>query len=60
MRIIVGIIVVLVLVSFYFIGFHLNKKQKLHGNIKASKLSCEACGDTGCGMNSLQEGEGNE
>lgn len=60
MRVIIASLVVLGLVSFYFISFRLNKKQELPHGFKGSQKNCDACGHTGCGMHPVQKGEVDE
>ena len=60
MRIVVAVLVVLGLVSFYFIGWKLNKKQELPDELKNLVKNCESCGQTGCGSHPEQRGEENE
>lgn len=60
MRIFVAILVVLALITFYFIGWKLNKKQKLPDELNDSVKTCEKCGHTGCCSNPEQGGEENE
>lgn len=56
MRLFVAALVVLGLVTFYFISWKLNKRQDLPDGMKGSDKNCEACGHTGCGMHPVQRG----
>ncbi len=60
MRIFVAVLVVLALVSFYFIGWKLNKKQELPDELKDLVKTCDGCGQTGCGSHPDQRGEEDE
>ncbi len=60
MRILVAILVVVVLVSFYFIAWKFNKKQKLPDGIEESLKKCDSCGENGCGLHPNQRGKDNE
>ena len=60
MRILIASLVVIGLVSFYFIGWKLNRKQKLPDDMKDLVKNCDACGHTGCGSHPEQRGEEDE
>jgi len=61
MRLIIAGIIVIGLVSFYFISWNLNKKSKLPDDFKRDPNLCESCGHSGgCGLNSESGGIENE
>lgn len=56
MRIVVALLVLTVLISFYVISWRLNKKQKLPEGMEESLKSCDACDNSGCGLHPDQRG----
>ncbi|QEN03182.1 hypothetical protein EW093_00175 [Thiospirochaeta perfilievii] len=60
MRVFIGILVVLFLISFYFIGWKLNRREKLPEEMKDSFKKCDGCSSTGCGINPSQRGDNDE
>lgn len=60
MRGVVASLVVIGLISFYFISWRLNKKQELPAGFGSKFKGCDSCSHTGCGMHPVQRGEVDE
>jgi len=56
MRIVVALLVLTTLITFYIINYRLNRKQILPEGFEGAHKSCGSCDGTSCGLHSEKEG----
>ncbi len=56
----VGIVIVLVLITLFIIGWVLNRRIPVPEDAKDSIAKCSSCHQTSCGMHPNQRGDKNE